>query len=49
LRYHPRADADPEVLDMKGEGIAFFMFESASSVFVWDSATRAFKRYWISD
>ena len=34
---------------MKGEGIAFFMFESASSVFVWDSATRAFKRYWISD
>jgi len=25
------------------------MFESASSVFVWDAATNAFKRYWISD
>jgi len=49
LSYHPRADADPEVLDMKREGIAFFMFESASSVFVWDPATNAFKRYWISD
>jgi hypothetical protein len=49
LRYHPRADADPEVLDMNREGIAFFMFESASSVFVWDQATNAFKRYWISD
>jgi hypothetical protein len=49
LSYHPRADADPEVLDMKREGIAFLMFESASSVFVWDPATNAFKRYWTSD
>jgi len=49
LSYHARADADPEVLDMKREGIAFLMFESASSVFVWDPATNAFKRYWISD
>ncbi len=49
LSYYPRADANPEVLDMKREGIAFVMFESASSVFVWDPATNAFKRYWISD
>ena len=49
LSYYPRADAAPEVLSMKREGIAFFMFESASSVFVWDAATNRFKRYWISD
>ena len=49
LSYYPRADAHSEVLDMKREGIAFFMFESASSVFLWDPATSAFKRYWISD
>ncbi len=49
LSYHPTADADPETLEMKREGIAFFMFESASSIFVWDDATHAFKRYWISD
>ncbi len=49
LSYYPRADATPVVLDMKREGIAFFMFESASSVFVWDAATSSFKRYWTSD
>jgi len=49
LSYYPTADAHPQTLDMKREGIAFFMFESASSVFVWDPATNAFKRYWISD
>jgi hypothetical protein len=49
LTYYPQADADSAVLDMKREGIAFFMFESASSIFVWDDATQAFKRYWISD
>ncbi len=49
LTYYPRADADAQLFDMKREGIAFFMFESASSVFVWDTATNAFKRYWISD
>jgi hypothetical protein len=49
LTYYPRAGADTTFLDMKREGIAFFMFESASSIFVWDDATHAFKRYWISD
>lgn len=49
LTYYPTADADRKVLDMKREGIAFVMFESAGSVFVWDEATNAFKRYWTSD
>ena len=38
-----------QTLHMQHEGIVFLMFEGAASVFVWDQATNAFKRYSISD
>ncbi len=38
----------PEV-QLKTTGLGYFKFESAESVFVWDSTSRQFKRIWLSD
>jgi len=57
LATQPKADLsyfttdmdERKTLHMPHEGIVFLMFEGAASVFVWDQATNAFKRYSISD
>jgi hypothetical protein len=40
---------EPEVLDLKRPGIEFFKYESASSIFFWDSTSRRFRQVWTSD
>ncbi len=40
---------EPQVLKLKYPGINFFMFESADSVYYWDSRKKEFKRIWLSD
>ena len=46
--WEPTADDPPEVL-VKTNAIAYFMFESAGSIFVWDSIKQKFRRHWTSD
>ncbi|MFZ5565044.1 MAG: hypothetical protein ACOZBW_13430 [Thermodesulfobacteriota bacterium] len=40
---------EPEVLTLKSPGISYFSFESAHSVFFWDSSKKEFTRIWMSD
>jgi len=40
---------DPGVVHVAKHAIAFFMFESAASLFVWDTSKQAFVRVWMSD
>ncbi len=40
---------EPEILTLKHPGVLFSQFESASSVFYWDTLQQEFKRIWISD
>jgi hypothetical protein len=47
--YWDCAPGEPAVLTLKNPGIAFFEFESSSSVFYWDTHKREFKQIWISD
>ena len=46
--WEPTPD-DPPKIDIKNHAISYFMFESASSVFVWNEMNESFKRHWISD
>ena len=39
----------PAVVHIRRHAIAFFHFEAASSLFVWDRDERRLRRYWISD
>ena len=40
---------DPPQVTATTQSIDYFMFESASSVFVWDKTSESFKRHWTSD
>jgi hypothetical protein len=40
---------DPPEITVARQAIAYFEFEGASSIFLWDSAASRFKRHWISD
>lgn len=40
---------DPAVVHVEKHAIAFFMFESAASLFVWNASKQAFVRVWMSD
>ncbi len=40
---------EPEVLELKSIGLAYFLFESASSIWFWDQKTEHFVQVWISD
>lgn len=40
---------EPEVLKLKFPGINYFAFESANSVFFWNSSKKEFTRIWMSD
>lgn len=39
----------PATIRVEKHAIAFFMFESAASLFVWDPSGRRFRRIWMSD
>lgn len=43
------ADAAPDEFELAADGIVLFRYESASSTFVWNSATGAFERFRTSD
>jgi len=40
---------EPKTLKLRRPAIEFFAYESASSIFFFDSTTRQFRRVWISD
>lgn len=40
---------EPETLHLPHDGIEYFKSESASSVFFWSPARKAFRRVWVSD
>jgi hypothetical protein len=40
---------ETEILKLKNPGINYFAFESANSVFYWDSRKNEFMRIWMSD
>jgi hypothetical protein len=40
---------EPAFLDLRWPSFEFFRFESASSIFWWDSRSRVFVRTWVSD
>jgi hypothetical protein len=42
-------DNEPPILTLKYPAIDFFKYESANSVFYWDTQLKAFKRIWMSD
>jgi hypothetical protein len=42
-------DDETQILKLKTPGINFFAFESANSVFYWNSREDEFKRIWMSD
>jgi hypothetical protein len=42
-------DNEPEVLELKLPGVDYIRFESADSVFFWDSSKKEFTRIWMSD
>jgi hypothetical protein len=39
----------PATINVEEHAIAFFMFEGAASLFVWDGTTGRFRRIWMSD
>ena len=47
--YWPPSADQPAQVDVAKYAIAFFMFESASSLYMWDAAKQEFRRVWISD
>lgn len=47
--YRPPTHEDPPQVDIKTHAIAYFMFESAASIFIWDKTSKSFKRHWVSD
>lgn len=47
--YWDCAQDEPKVLTLRNPGINFFKFESANSVFYWNSIKKEFKRIWLSD
>ena len=46
--WEPTPDDPPEVT-VKYQAIAYFMFESAGSIFIWNEDSKTFKRHWTSD
>ncbi len=42
-------DNETAILNLETPGINFFAFESANSVFYWNSSKKEFKRIWMSD
>jgi hypothetical protein len=46
--WQPSKDDPPEI-EVKRHAIAFFEFEGASSLFLWDSKAQEFKKHWMSD
>ena len=40
---------EPDILKLNCSGIDYFRFESANSVFYWDTSLKKFKRVWLSD
>jgi len=42
-------DDETQILKLKTPGINFFAFESANSIFYWNSRKNEFKRIWMSD
>ena len=40
---------EPEVLTLNNIGISYFLFESASSIWYWESAKNEFTQIWISN
>ena len=40
---------EPEILRLKRPAIEFFKYESASSIFFWDSKSQKFRQVWTSD
>ena len=46
--WEPSAD-DPPKVNIVNHAVSYFMFESASSVFIWNDKNKSFKRHWISD
>lgn len=42
-------EGEPEILELKSVGIAYFLFESASSIWYWDNLKEEFTQVWISD
>ena len=42
-------DDEPPIFTLKYPAIDFFKYESANSVFYWDTQLNAFKRIWMSD
>ena len=40
---------EPEVLNLKKPAIEFFKYESASSIFFWESKAKRFRQVWTSD
>ncbi len=47
--YSPATSDDPPLVRVEHQAIAFFHFESASSVFIWDQEKQEFRRHWLSD
>ena len=47
--YWPPTPEDPPEINVKRHAIAYFAFESAASVFVWNDETKSFKQHWLSD
>lgn len=42
-------DGEPTEVDLEGDGIVFFKYESAASSFYWDKKEKSFKKVWITD
>ena len=42
-------EGEPEILELNKIGVAYFMFESASSLWYWDDSMMKFVQVWISD
>jgi hypothetical protein len=47
--YWEPSPEDPAEVEIHRQAIAFFMFESASSLFIWNTEEQTFRRHWISD
>jgi len=42
-------EGEPEIFTLYGIGVAYFLFESASSIWYWDDSKGEFTEIWISD
>ncbi len=42
-------EGEPEILELEHDGIAYFLFESASSIWFWDHSKNKFRQIGISD